>query len=291
MNTCNRPCLIISSARSGSKLLRELLMQSEQFRCYPYDINYVWKKGNFQRNDDELGVSNFNEDNAKYIRGYLGKLVSGTDCRILEKTVSNALRLEYVLRVLPNAQVIHLVRDGREVTASIHSCWTQPAYSEKNQSRKLLLEKLISFPFSEAGTYLAKYLKNNIKTAFAGGAVRSWGPRFKGIDEMLAEEPLIAVCAEQWSRSVALTTSVLESDLAHDYIEVRYEKLVSEPSKTIGEVSKFLSLDSNSEAKMTDWAATNFRQSDGDWKSKLSDSELDIVLPILERELTKLGYL
>ena len=75
------------------------------------------------------------------------------------------------------------------------------------------------------------------------------------------------------------------------YIEVRYEKLVSEPSKTIGEVSKFLSLDSNSEAKMTDWAATNFRQSDGDWKSKLSDSELDIVLPILERELTKLGYL
>lgn len=288
-----KPCLIVSSARSGSKLLRELLMQSNQFRCYPYDINYVWMKGNTGRKDDELSISDFKEENAKFIRDYLGKLTSGSnnEQRILEKTVSNALRLEYVLRVLPDAQIIHLVRDGREVTASIRSCWTQPAYSEKNQSRKLLFEKLVAFPFSSAGPYLVKYLKNNLFAMFGGKSVSSWGPRFQGIDKMLAEKPLISVCAQQWARSLELTSNVLQNRSSDKYIEVKYESLIGDPSKTINELCRFLSLNDKAENEMSAWASENFRESDSCWNTKLTEDERLLVMPILERELLRVGYL
>jgi len=178
-------------------------MQSGEYACYPYDINYIWMKGFSSRNSDELKREDFKEVNGQFIRQYLGRLLrKNPKLRILEKTVSNGLRLDYVLEVIPEAQIIHLVRDGRDVTASIKSCWEEPAFSEKNQSRRLQLDKLRNFPITTAGPYLLKYLINNLPKLFGKTAVQSWGPRFDGMSEMQSDKSLVEICANQWARSV-----------------------------------------------------------------------------------------
>ena len=292
MSKFEKPCLIISSPRSGSKLLRDLLMESGEFNCYPYDINYVWMHGFMDKSDDELSASEFNQSNAEYIRGYLLRLLrDNPEARILEKTVSNGLRLDYVLKIIPEARIIHLIRDGREVTASIKSCWFEPVYSEKNQDWKLLFQKLSNFPLRSAGSYLSSYIRNNLPKLFGDRCVKSWGPRFKGMDQMLQDESLVEVCATQWARSVSQTNAVLEDLVdSSSYIEIRYEDLLENPSQKIAEISAFLELNAECTNRMTLWAFGNFRKISGNWESIFDLNERSLAMPILEKELSRFGY-
>jgi hypothetical protein len=53
----------------------------------------------------------------------------GPLCYFLEKTPEHALYAPFILRCLPNARFIHLLRDGRHVAASLmraHSHWDKP---------------------------------------------------------------------------------------------------------------------------------------------------------------------
>lgn len=48
--------------------------------------------------------------------------------RLLEKTPENTLRLPFLLRLFPDATVIHLHRDARDTVASMVRAWTHPAF-------------------------------------------------------------------------------------------------------------------------------------------------------------------
>lgn len=269
--------------------MRELIMQSGDFVCYPYDINYVWMKGHENRLDDQLRYDDYRESNGEYIRNYLDRLNPVNEPkRVLEKTVSNSLRLDYVLRVLPDTQIVHLIRDGREVTASIKSCWTEPPHSTRNQNRSLLLKKILNFPYASATPYLIKYLKNSMPALFGGSGLKSWGPRFEGIDQMLGNCTLLEVCAQQWISSVTLASDSLNRVDRSSYIEIRYEDLVQSTERTIASVAEYIG--ATSVDKMQDWGMTNIRSASPKWSKLLTEYERATVLPMLEPHLTRLGY-
>jgi len=237
--------IIIGAARSGTKILRDMLCVSKELISFPYDINYIWKYGNYDVEHDELTRMDLSPNILNFIRGRFEQLLlrkHGT--RLLEKTVSNSLRVDFVRAVFPECKIIHLYRDGRDVAADARLCWQSSVLSGKIQSKQDLTRKIMTFPFAAAWPYLVSYISTYAKRLISReNHVRSWGPRFKGIDETLEKFSLLEVCGMQWARSVELSLrslSKLKEDA--DYINVRYEDLVRHPRTQLIKILNFLEL-------------------------------------------------
>ena len=53
-STPYRPIILLGAARSGTKLLRDVIATHPNIGKVPYDINYIWRLGNEFIPHDEL---------------------------------------------------------------------------------------------------------------------------------------------------------------------------------------------------------------------------------------------
>lgn len=223
---------LIGAARSGTKFLRDTLSVSDDVAQVPYDINYVWRHGNENCPHDELQPDDISEKAAAHIRLSIKRLALKDTKRspkiILEKTVSNTLRVEAVRRVFPDAQFVYLERNGADAVESSYRQWTMPA------DRQYLIEKLRYFPLREwrYGLWFAK----NLAARSEGPPI--WGPRYKGISRDTATLSVPEVCATQWLRSVLLARESCRGPGTHT---IRYEQL-SDPEAGLAQLTGLLGL-------------------------------------------------
>lgn len=217
------PLILISAARSGSKLLRDLLGASPVCAIVPFDVNFVWRHGNENRPDDALPAEAAGTLQTKYIRRTIPRLAgvrSSDDGRlIVEKTVSNSLRVPFVTRVFPEARYVHLVRDGRAVAESTRRVW------HEKPARGYLLAKLRYFPLRDV-RYALWYLRNRWRARAADGHAMIWGPRYPGIEQDLRSLDLLEVCARQWAECNERARAGLRQLPVGQVFELRYEELV-----------------------------------------------------------------
>jgi hypothetical protein len=217
------PLIVISAARSGSKLLRDLLGASPACAVVPFDVNYVWRHGNERAADDALPPEAAGPSQTRYIRRAIPRLAGlrgAGDARIVvEKTVSNSLRVPFVARIFPEARFVYLVRDGRAVAESARRVWHEPP------ERGYLLAKLRYFPLSDF-RYALWYLGNRRRPRAGGGRGAVWGPRYPGIEADLATLDLLDVCARQWAACNAAARAGLAALPRGRVFELRYEDLV-----------------------------------------------------------------
>ena len=118
------PVIIIGAARSGTKFIRDVLASADGVCAVPYDVNYIWRSGLPSNTHDALQPEQLSEKSVSKIRNSLSSLAGVEAGEVLvEKTVSNSLRVKYVEKVFPNARYVHIVRDGRESTYSAMKQW------------------------------------------------------------------------------------------------------------------------------------------------------------------------
>ena len=221
------PIIIIGAARSGTKILRDVLASVDGVVSVPYDVNYIWRSGSETASSDVLDPRWLSEDKIKSIRKSIFDIAGAKPGDILiEKTVSNTLRVPYVDRVFPNARYVHLIRDGRDVTESAMRQW------RAKPNAIALWTKLKGMPLSNF-SYVIWFAKNFIKglgSGRAGGSV--WGPRFAGIDSLVAGCSLAEVCARQWVESVTCGHRDLAAvrNSSERVFEIKYEDLVQDES-------------------------------------------------------------
>ena len=288
----NKPVIIIAAARSGSKLLRSVLAASPELLDFPYDMNYIWKYGNYHINHDELTKDDLTENIRKFILQYFKKHLSKHDAiRIIEKSVPNSLRVGFVKAVFPNCKIIHLYRDGRDVALSAKSCWEASAYSGRIQTKKDLFKKITAFPFTAAWPYLLDYGSNYIRRSMSKEEhVQCWGPFFKGMDNVVEQYSLLEVCGMQWARCVELTLDeLINLKENQDYINVRYENLVLNPKSELKKIADFIDIDDFSPIET--YAENNIKKTNvGLWKKAISTEEIESLSPYLDKYLGLLGY-
>ena len=237
---------LIGAARSGTKFLRDTLAASRDVAAVPYDINYVWRHGNENCPHDEIAPEDIDDKTARHIRTTVKRLAlkdrNDSPSIILEKTVSNTLRMETVRRIFPEAEFIVLERDGLDVTESAYRQWTAP------NSRNYLLQKLRYFPVRE--WRYAIWFGRNLASRSDGPPI--WGPRYEEIHRDLAELGTPQTCAQQWVSSVRSARSATsEADTLH----VEYDSLTG-PS---GLAAVLHSLDIEDHERVVDRLATSFR--------------------------------
>lgn len=282
----DKPIIILGAARSGTKLLRGILASHPGLSAVPWDVNFIWKYGNYGIPHDELEPGNLEPRIRRFIETSLARFLRSGTHRLVEKTVGNTLRPAFVRAALPGCVFVHLVRDGRDVAESARRMWQAPL------DWRAVLEKVRSFPPAAVPTYGVQYVRGYVRRALGqrDGAVASWGPRWRGIDKDVRELPLIDVCALQWVHSLARTRACLDALPTSDWIEVRYERLVADPAAEVARLLAFLGLDPCPE--VGDHIARTLTDANvGKGKHRLTAEELRQVEKHAGAMLQTLGYM
>lgn len=220
-----KPVLVVGSARSGTTILGELLeVHSDLFGLQ--EPRLTWRYGN-DGGSDMLRPEQARPEVTAYIRRkFAAQVRGGGRSRLLEKTPSNALRLGFVDRVLPDCKIIHILRNGVDSSLSIRSYWKQAAHGIKGVNKGKLQERIKELQLRRLPHYAMEAARR-----FAPGPLRGlvgpnvWGPRIPGIRGMLEELDLLEVCALQWRTCVESARHYGQTMPADRYREVRLEDL------------------------------------------------------------------
>jgi len=215
-----RPLVILGAARSGTKLLRRLLGQSADCTVIPHPLNTLWRTGLPPTAADRRTADEVTPPVSRRIRSTLGAFADPSTPYFVEKTCANTLRVPFVNRVLPNAQFVHILRDGRDVAVSAREAWREgPSFDDVLRKLRTVL------------TTDPRSLSWHVRNWWTGrGAPAVWGPRYSSIESDLHEKSLLQVCARQWQNCVETCLDDLEAVPPDRVVSIRYEALVSDRS-------------------------------------------------------------
>lgn len=276
-----QPVVIIGAARSGTKLLRDTLATHPDVASVPFDINFVWKYGNEKINHDELTPDMAFEKNSYFIRKYLQNY-AGSVPLLIEKTVSNTIRVPFVDKILPEAKYIHIIRDGKDVVESVYRQWgTIPP-------KGYLLAKLKSFPFINGFQYGCNYFMDlaRIKLTGKGKEDYVWGVKYPGYENDLKNCDTFEFCAHQWAYCVQRSLNDFSQIDKNRQLTIRYENFVVNPQEEIRKISRFLEISSFDHFDLSNIRKDNIGKS----VRNISDEAWSKILPIIQPGLEALGY-
>ena len=284
MNQVAKPHIfVLGAARSGTKLVRDVLGSAEDLSVVPYDVNYIWRKPCPDHPDDCLPIEALqNTSKADWIKKTLDKSAEGSADRFIEKTVSNTLRPDYVHALYPDAYFVVLIRNGEDVIESV--------FRQYHSSTPLsyAFKKFLSVPFA-AYPYLLWYAKNTIEGRLKGqkgGDI--WGPRYPGYQEDLAHDTLLSVCAKQWVSCNEKLMAYLPQIADDRKIIIRYEDFVQDPS-IIDKLCDHLGV-ADKKAVQAAYQTTVRPNQDRGWYDNLTKIQRENVLKIIDDLQAKLGY-
>ena len=278
--------IIVGAARSGTKFVRELVGASSACAVVPFDVPYVWRRGNESVSHDAIEPNQCSDEIARRIDKQLRKLSGwrrgSYQKYIVEKTVATCLRVPLVERALTEPKYIHIIRDGRAVVESSLRQWQKPV------SWRYVLRKARYVPLS-SWRYGLWYLRNALKGRLKGGrGVHVWGVRYPGIDEDCDAKSVLEICARQWTECVRIATRDLANVPAERQIEFRYESLVERPEE-VHRICEFLDLpDAN--AVQSYYQEHLVRGRNRALRNALNEREWGLMEEILMPQLEALGY-
>lgn len=263
---------LIGAARSGTKFLRDTLASSEAVACIPYDVGYVWRTGQEGLPHDELTVASATPARVARIRKTLTRLAEKNGAVngqvVIEKTVGNTLRVDFIRACFPEARFIYLERDALDVVASAYGQWTAPV------DRRYLIDKLRYFPVT-SWRYGLWFVRNQLRPT---DSAPIWGPRFKGIQSVLQSEGIVSAVTKQY---VACVQSARGLMTASDAFAVRYSDLGARDQRW-HELLTWLGVDDA--AAVDQFIAANFRVGAG-WPGTLTADQQTEVREILATHL------
>jgi hypothetical protein len=280
-----QPVIIIGAARSGTNMLRDALCCLAGVATWPCDeINAVWRHHWAAWPSDELRPEQATPRVCRFVRREFQRLAHRMRARwVVEKTCANSLRIDFVHSIVPEAKFVFLVREGRDVVASAMRRWHAPF------DLRYTLKKLRFVPAGDVPLYGVRFVANRLRRIVARNKrLKSWGPRFEGIDAMLANHSLAEVCAEQWSRCVVEAAQALGHMPADCVCYVRYEDFVSQPASELERIAAFLGITLQADTTQR-IAARCSPDSISKWRNELDAETIKAIEPRIQRTMQTLG--
>lgn len=217
---------------------------------------------------------------------FLTRKLRGTGKRIVgDKTASPGIEtLEEIPKVCPDAKVVNIVRDGRDVAVSVaHFLWNH-SMNEENGIYELNDEEIQK---------REEYRRD--PSTFEG--------------KSLFSEKRLAEIATGWASEVSRAAERGPELLGDNYLEARYENLLTQPETEVKRILGFLGADSSEQSIRECVDATGFEQMSsrksgqedsssvrfrkgvaGDWKNVFTERDKQIFKEHAGDSLVKLGY-
>ncbi|MBA3472886.1 MAG: sulfotransferase domain-containing protein [Rubrobacter sp.] len=248
------------------------------------DLRYWIERSVWSRGDDsDEHLANLTGLAVEY---FLTQQLLGTGKRLVgDKTVlSDPGIVEEIGKICPDAKVIHIIRDGRDVLVSqMHHRWNQA--EDQGGTSKITSSQLAK---RERYREDPQRLLNTKKGIFP----RKW----------------VGNNAAKWGDVISKTREDGRALLGANYEEVRYEDLLERPEEEVGRLLEFLGADASEQAvrrcvsaasfeKLTGGrergqeAASFFRKGiAGDWKNVFTEKNKQEFKAAAGNLLVKLGY-
>ncbi|WP_036318551.1 sulfotransferase [Microbispora sp. ATCC PTA-5024] len=161
-----------------------------------------------------------------------------------------------LLQAFPDARLIQIIRDGRDVVADMLADPTCLAWFKPH-----MLSEDAEFPNPFLGVRAAEHRER-------------WNAM-----------PTAGKCALRWRGAVRLSAALRRELPAEHLLTLRYEDMLSSPGEAIDAVSAFL------EAKVSTIALYGApRPAPGTWRRRLSPADAELVEKVAREELRRLGY-
>lgn len=251
--------LIIGCARSGTSILGELIAAHPDV-FYLFEAQRVWELGPQAADGSHRRTA---ADAIPEIADKIRTLVSVLTKKsgkplVVEKCPRNTLRVSFIHKILPEAKIIHIVRDGRDVACSLRpgltDCWN---HLKPPGWKALMDEPLIS--------RCAKTWRDVVSLA---------------LDE-LRNIPHLQVKYED-----LLTSTSVVSKRLRDYLDL--------PDSNVMTAFEYNIQDSTSAPhhamNQSAWFRPDHSKRIGRWRQNLSQEEQGMVNEILAPLLNELGY-
>lgn len=296
---------IIGSPRSGTTILGEMLDGHPDISQW-YEPYFIWDK-HFRDAEDDVRSA---RDATLVVRNqvlnsfkrYQRKTGSGI---IVDKSPRNSLKIAFIRKIFPGAKFIHILRDGRDVTLSIHKEWLKrrgivndgDLDGQFNYRKALsvirawldrqpfLLDKINAFWFETRGQLLdrSKHLNQTRWNGTSG-----WGPRFEGWKQVYDDNSLIQFNAYQWRKCVGAIENCWDDIPDRQKMAIRYEDLIRQGPDLINTVLDFLAV--KPDPQFIDSLPALKKENFNKWKNEFSPRQLDQIRPVLSPMLISTGY-
>lgn len=272
------PVFLIGPARSGTKILRDSIASHPNISKIGYDINFIWKKYNEHISHDALEAQDAHKKVKLFIRKYF-ESQSENKLFLIEKTVSNTVRIPFLIEIFPNAKFIFLFRDGKDTIESVLKQWNTP------QKNSYLFKKILSVPVLYIIPYIYNYAINLIKLKLRLKTTESyvWGVKYKNYESDLENLTTLEFCSIQWVKCVLAMYESIPLIKSENRIIINYEDLISNQLNEFKRISDFLKLDINEFDFSSIQNSYNSKS-----KNTLTDEQLKKVNKIIENTKLKL---
>lgn len=248
MATIKKPLFIIGSPRSGTTILGRILGNHPDL-VEVREPRLIWKYGNDSKSD-VLTEKDLTPKIKAHIRAKLGeKAPSEQGLRLLDKSPNNAVRIPFILSVFPDAQFIHIMRNGYDAALSIRSFWENKTsgldYKRVETGESILQQRLKEMHWTQMPYYAGEFLDRFLSKVGFSRQV-PWGTRIPGLKGLTKELSTLEIGALQWRYSVEFACYEGRRLPKNVYTEVRLKELSHE---TIDELLKFSGLNPTAEIK------------------------------------------
>jgi len=226
----DRAIVVVGAPRSGTTLLGNLLANHPQL-AHLQEPRLTWRYGNDGKSD-RLLPADARPEVCRHIRtAFAAAVKSQGRQRLVEKTPSNSLRMEFVDRVLPGCLFVHIIRDGVESTLAIRRFWQQHAHGVRPSK---LWQRLREMSPRQFPHYAREFMRRAAPKPLRGLVKPPvWGPRIPGIDGLVQDLESIEVCALQWRMCVEAACNHGRALPTNRYLEVRLEDMSPDKLKAI----------------------------------------------------------
>jgi len=232
-----KPIVVVGVGRSGMNFLGEAIAQHGSL-AVATEPRLIWKYGNDSKSD-MLRPEDASASVIAGIRVRFARLVhtQGKD-RLIDVTPGNSLRLEFVHRVFPDAQFVHLIRDGVDNVLSMrrfYAVYARTIRPEKDAVRdSFIMRRTREIRFRQL-PYTAMEVVRHIAPDFLLPLVGPpvLGVRLPAMVAMRREMDLLRVCFHQWRTAVESACQYGRRLPPDQYMECRLENLTVETMKSI----------------------------------------------------------
>ncbi|WP_170125975.1 sulfotransferase family protein [Pelagimonas varians] len=286
---------IVGAGRSGTNLLSRMLEHAGGFSDLS-ENRYIWNYKQRYRSTDRRLPEEANEAVSTYIRRHYAVMSETHSGVLIDKTPGNALRLDFVSQIFPEAKIVNIVRDGRANVLSRSALWdeegllsdgTRPGMLTRYMRRIRRMRALGNLPNDRIPAFLADNMPALASRILLRRATLS-GERVAGLREIEQRHGTRIARAVQW-REVATFAAIEGRALGPDrYHEVGFENMLRNPRQTAEALFTFLGHDGG--ARSADWLDAKLDPGRLDnWKQR-DRAEIAEIEPYLTPALTYFDY-
>tara|TARA_B100000959_G_scaffold156821_1_gene164452 strand:+ start:382 stop:1245 length:864 start_codon:yes stop_codon:yes gene_type:complete len=269
------PILVTGTPRSGKSVVARLITKEPSYQ-WIHEPLMIWDMDMGTREDDRRSAKEVTTSLRERIMNSCTELLEEQQNIYVDDLSYHAMRIPFIHALMPEAKIIHVVRDPEHAIPEMLYGWTYRDSVGKAFARRRRSIRLQGLP-----RMVFRFVRNYIDSRLKGRRA-TWGPRVPNLAAFVESHPPAEVAAFQWKSMVEIAMDDLAIIPSTNWIQVSYDELLVDPRGQALRIGEFCSV-SNPDGFAD--KATKFIDPEFPFEKKVypTDAEWATIRPMIEQ--------